>query len=211
MQSMSQRLITTENRQQHMMSFLAKAMQNPSFLAQLMQQSEKKRLATSVRKKRRLPKQDSSEEDSAGSDTAADNQIVAYNSNAGPDSNGARAMIMQFFNSTDTASSPGLDSGPLEALFRDLGSAPSGPDVGTMNRQSGVTLTEMNTPGLSDALPGRVDDATPEHHELPVPPHLTARIPRLEGLYLFLGRWLSVGEYVFDHSVCERVWLYFET
>jgi heat shock transcription factor len=181
-QAMGQRLLTTENRQQHMMSFLAKAMQNPSFLAQLMQQSEKKRLATTVRKKRRLPKQDSSEEDSAGSDTPADNQIVAYNANGGADANGARAMIMQFFNSADAASSPSLDSGPLEALFRDLGSAPSGPDVGTMNRQSGVTLTEMNTPGLSDALPGPVVmDASPDH-ELPIPPHLTARIPRLEGM-----------------------------
>ncbi|KAG0569396.1 hypothetical protein M758_6G083300 [Ceratodon purpureus] len=181
MQSMGQRLLTTENRQQHMMSFLAKAMQNPSFLAQLMQQSEKKRLATTVRKKRRLPKQDSSEEDSVGSDTPADNQIVAYNANGGGDANGARAMIMQFFNSTDAASSPSLDDGPLEALFRDLGSAPSGPAGGT-NRQSGVTLTEMNTPGLSDALPGPVlMDASPEHDELPMPPHLALRIPRLEG------------------------------
>ncbi|KAG0569404.1 hypothetical protein KC19_6G088200 [Ceratodon purpureus] len=178
---MGQRLLTTENRQQQMMSFLAKAMQNPSFLAQLMQQSEKKRLATTVRKKRRLPKQDSSEDDSVGSDIPADNQIVAYNANGGGDGNGARAMIMQFFNSTDAASSPSLDDGPLEALFRDLGSAPSGPAGGT-NRQSGVTLTEMNTPGLSDALPGPVlMDASPEHDELPLPPHLALRIPRLEG------------------------------
>ncbi|KAG0613186.1 hypothetical protein M758_6G083600 [Ceratodon purpureus] len=181
MQAMGQRLLTTENRQQQMMSFLAKAMQNPSFLAQLMQQSEKKRLATTVRKKRRLPKQDSSEDDSVGSDIPADNQIVAYNANGGGDGNGARAMIMQFFNSTDAASSPSLDDGPLEALFRDLGSAPSGPAGGT-NRQSGVTLTEMNTPGLSDALPGPVlMDASPEHDELPLPPHLALRIPRLEG------------------------------
>ncbi|KAG0569407.1 hypothetical protein KC19_6G088200 [Ceratodon purpureus] len=182
MQAMGQRLLTTENRQQQMMSFLAKAMQNPSFLAQLMQQSEKKRLATTVRKKRRLPKQDSSEDDSVGSDIPADNQIVAYNANGGGDGNGARAMIMQFFNSTDAASSPSLDDGPLEALFRDLGSAPSGPAGGT-NRQSGVTLTEMNTPGLSDALPGPVlMDASPEHDELPLPPHLALRIPRLEGM-----------------------------
>lgn len=183
LQAMGQRLLTTENRQQHMMSFLAKAMQNPSFLAQLMQQSENKRLAATVRKKRRLPKQDSSGDDSANSDSPADNQIVAFHSNGNADSNGARAMIMQFFNSTDAASSPSLDSGPLEALFRDLGSAPSGTDVGTLaSRQSGVTLTEMNIPGLGDSLPGPVVmDASTEISDMHIPSPLSNRIPRLEG------------------------------
>jgi hypothetical protein len=39
MQVMGQRLQVTEQRQQQMMTFLAKAMQNPAFLAQLMQLS----------------------------------------------------------------------------------------------------------------------------------------------------------------------------
>lgn len=179
LQSMGQRLIATENRQQHMMSFLAKAMQNPSFLAQLMQQSESnKRLAATVRKKRRLPKQDGGEEDSLSNDAQPEGQIVAFQPNSTVDPNGTRAMIMQFFNSTD-ASSPSLDSGPLEALFRDLGSAPSGQDV-ALNRQSGVTLTEMNISGLADSLPVNplVRDVAKEPLDLPLP---SLRIPRLEG------------------------------
>ena len=181
MQSMGQRLIATENRQQHMMSFLAKAMQNPSFLAQLMQQSESnKRLAATVRKKRRLPKQDGGEEDSLSNDAQPEGQIVAFQPNSTVDPNGTRAMIMQFFNSTD-ASSPSLDSGPLEALFRDLGSAPSGQDV-ALNRQSGVTLTEMNISGLADSLPVNplVRDVAKEPLDLPLP---SLRIPRLEGTH----------------------------
>lgn len=190
MQSMGQRLIATENRQQHMMSFLAKAMQNPSFLAQLMQQSESnKRLAATVRKKRRLPKQDGGEEDSLSNDAQPEGQIVAFQPNSTVDPNGTRAMIMQFFNSTD-ASSPSLDSGPLEALFRDLGSAPSGQDV-ALNRQSGVTLTEMNISGLADSLPVNplVRDVAKEPLDLPLP---SLRIPRLEGTYIcgqLFGAW----------------------
>lgn len=121
------------------------------------------------------------------SDTSANNQIVTFHppNGAADESNGARAMIMQFFNSADTSSAPGLDSGPLEALFRDLGSAPSGSDVSNLhNRQSGVTLTEMNMPGLEDDLPGPVlMDASHDQVDLPMPPHLAARIPRLEGMW----------------------------
>lgn len=119
------------------------------------------------------------------SDTSANNQIVAFQPNgAAEESNGARAMIMQFFNSTDTSSAPGLDSGPLEALFRDLGSAPSGPDVSNLhNRQSGVTLTEMNMLGVEDDTPGPLlNDVSHDQVDLPMPPHLAARIPRLEGM-----------------------------
>jgi heat shock transcription factor len=77
MQVMGQRLQVTEQRQQQMMTFLAKAMQNPAFLAQLMQQSESnKRLAATVRKKRRLPKQDEGGEDSLNADSPPDGQMM---------------------------------------------------------------------------------------------------------------------------------------
>ena len=183
---MGQRLIATEGRQQHMMSFLAKAMQNPSFLAQLMQQSEtNKRLAATVRKKRRLPKQDGSEGESLNPSSPPDGQIVAFQPNGSADPDGARAMIMQFFNSAD-ASAPGLDSGPLEALFRDLGSAPSSLDVNALNRQSGVTLTEMNISGLADSLPVNpvaMDSTNESQHLSPAP---VLHIPRLGGMSLTL-------------------------
>lgn len=53
-QAMEERLQGTEKKQQQMMSFLARAMQNPSFLQQLMQQKEKrKELEEAMSKKRR--------------------------------------------------------------------------------------------------------------------------------------------------------------
>ncbi|KAL1832814.1 hypothetical protein ACET3Z_002465 [Daucus carota] len=54
--SMEQRLQGTEKKQQHMMSFLARAIQNPAFINQLVQQKEKRKdLEDSITKKRRRP------------------------------------------------------------------------------------------------------------------------------------------------------------
>lgn len=188
MQGIRQRMLTAENRQQRMMSFFAKAVQNPSFLSQLMQQSENKRLAASVRKKRRLPKEDSVSADNSTSsgDISADNQIVAFQPNGKAESNGARTMMMQFFNSKDTSSSPGLDaSGPLDAMMRDLGSAPSGADGSNLhNKQSSVTLTEINMPGLESNFPGpTLMDTCPNQVDQHTPRHPAARISRLEGTW----------------------------
>lgn len=56
LQEMDLRLQGTEKKQQQMMSFLAKAMQNPEFINQLLQNKEKrKELEEAVNKKRRRP------------------------------------------------------------------------------------------------------------------------------------------------------------
>ncbi|KAF3436247.1 hypothetical protein FNV43_RR23339 [Rhamnella rubrinervis] len=56
LQVMEQRLQGTEMKQQQMMAFLARAMQNPAFLQQLVQQKEKrKELEEAMTKKRRRP------------------------------------------------------------------------------------------------------------------------------------------------------------
>ncbi|GAB4830421.1 hypothetical protein Ancab_020057 [Ancistrocladus abbreviatus] len=56
LQAMEQRLQKAEMKQQQMMNFLARAMQNPSFLQQLAQQREKrKELEEALSKKRRRP------------------------------------------------------------------------------------------------------------------------------------------------------------
>ncbi|XP_015891434.2 heat stress transcription factor A-7a [Ziziphus jujuba] len=56
LQAMEQRLQGTEMKQQQMMAFLARAMQNPAFLQQLVQQKEKrKELEEAMSKKRRRP------------------------------------------------------------------------------------------------------------------------------------------------------------
>lgn len=54
--TMEQRLKGTEIKQQQMMSFLAKALRNPSFLDQMVQKNEKrKKLEEAINKKRRKP------------------------------------------------------------------------------------------------------------------------------------------------------------
>ncbi|XAR61160.1 hypothetical protein NMG60_11034787 [Bertholletia excelsa] len=56
LQAMEMRLQGTEKRQQQMMSFLARAMQNPAFIQRLVQQKEKrKELEEAISKKRRRP------------------------------------------------------------------------------------------------------------------------------------------------------------
>ncbi|KAF6170177.1 hypothetical protein GIB67_038710 [Kingdonia uniflora] len=77
LQTLGQRLQGMEQRQQQMVSFLAKAMQNRGFLAQLVQQQKESiRHFAGVNKKRRLPEQ----ENSSNSQNAEspDGQIIKY-------------------------------------------------------------------------------------------------------------------------------------
>lgn len=77
--TVGQRVQLMENRQQQMMSFLAKAMQSPGFVAQLVhQQNGNNRHITGLNKKRRLPEQ--SEENVACKPVNAlqDGQVVRY-------------------------------------------------------------------------------------------------------------------------------------
>lgn len=81
LQSTGQRVQVMEQRQQQMMSFLAKAMQKPGFLAQLVhQQNDGNRHVTGVSKKRRLPNHDeeNAKLDSNMHDSFSDGQIVKY-------------------------------------------------------------------------------------------------------------------------------------
>lgn len=56
LQSMEERLQETEQKQQHMMTFLAKAIQHPNFIGQLVQLKEhRKQLEDAITKKRRRP------------------------------------------------------------------------------------------------------------------------------------------------------------
>ncbi|CAI0471061.1 unnamed protein product [Linum tenue] len=77
LQTMVQRLQGMEQRQQQMMSFLAKAMQSPGFLAQFVQQqNENNRRISETNKKRRL-KQDGVTDNNEPS-SVPDGQIVRY-------------------------------------------------------------------------------------------------------------------------------------
>ncbi|KAH7331940.1 hypothetical protein KP509_20G059100 [Ceratopteris richardii] len=132
---MGQRLQTTEQRQQHMMAFLAKAVQNTAFLSQLVHQSENKQFSD-ARKKRRLPKQDEdSEENESGDSTSG--QIVKYDS---PHYETFSSNLLQL---TDSETDRKLEflSNPIESFFREL--LPSYLEQqDNSSQQLRVTLTE---------------------------------------------------------------------
>ncbi|KAL1088611.1 hypothetical protein V6Z11_D08G264000 [Gossypium hirsutum] len=141
LQTVGQRVQVMEQRQQQMMSFLAKAMQSPSFLGQLVQQqNESNRRITGANKKRRLPRQD--EENLAGENGAvsAKGQIVKFQ----PSLNGAaKAMLHQIMKMN---TSPSLDpSINNSGSFLIDGVPPSNaPDSrSSSSRISGVTLSEV--------------------------------------------------------------------
>ncbi|KAF9624329.1 hypothetical protein IFM89_009612 [Coptis chinensis] len=142
LQTMGQRLQGMEQRQQQMMSFLAKAMQSPGFLAQLVQQqNESNRRIAGVNKKRRLPRQEHGPEDKHA--TAPDGQIVKYQ----PLMNeAAKAMLRQILNTPPKLET---DNNPDDFLLDDVSSASSASDGGIpLSRTSGVTLSEVPpTPG----------------------------------------------------------------
>eukprot|EP01018_Ginkgo_biloba_P016800 Gb_16343 [translate_table: standard] len=116
MKTMNQRLQSTEQRQQQMMSFLAKAMQNPNFLAQLVQQKEKRQLAAG-RKKRRLPKQQQVPQGNL--ESSVEGQIVKYQ----PNVNDTTQTLMQMLES-ESGSKLELPNDPLQAFLGELGMNP---------------------------------------------------------------------------------------
>ncbi|XWS49280.1 hypothetical protein CRYUN_Cryun13aG0150300 [Craigia yunnanensis] len=149
LQTMVQRLQGMEQRQQQMMSFLAKAVQSPGFLAQFVQQqNESNRRISEANKKRRLkPDGIIDNEHSA----ASDGQIVKYQ----PLMNEAKAVLRQIMKED---ASPRLDSfnNSHENFLIDDGlSSSSGLDGGnSSSRVSGVTLQEVPpTSGQSIFLP----------------------------------------------------------
>ncbi|MED6143695.1 hypothetical protein PIB30_008337 [Stylosanthes scabra] len=160
LQAMVQRLQGMEQRQQQMMSFLAKAVQSPGFFAQFVQQqNENNRRITEVNKKRRLKQEGIAEADSA---SAPDGQIVRYQP---PINDSAKAMLRQIMK-WDTSRAESFSKNPDNYLIGDRSSSSSGAmDSGSSSSwTSGVTLQEVPptsvqsshipiTPGASGHVP----------------------------------------------------------
>ncbi|XP_021804237.1 heat shock factor protein HSF8 [Prunus avium] len=150
LQAMVQRLQGMEQRQQQMMSFLAKAVQSPSFLTQFVQQqNESNRRIIEVNKKRRL------KQDEGGHSGTPDGQIVKYQP---PVNEAAKAMLRQIM-TTDTSSSQleSFNDSPDNFLIGNGSSSSSSLiDSGSSSsRASGVTLQEVpliSGPGSSSAI-----------------------------------------------------------
>ncbi|XP_015085676.1 heat shock factor protein HSF8 [Solanum pennellii] len=134
LQGMVQRLQGMELRQQQMMSFLAKAVNSPGFLAQFVQQQNESNKRIAEGSKKRRIKQDIESQDP--SVTPADGQIVKYQ----PGINEAAKAMLRELSKLD--SSPRLDnfSNSPESFLIGDGSPQSNASSG---RVSGVTLQEV--------------------------------------------------------------------
>ncbi|KAJ7011142.1 heat stress transcription factor A-1d [Populus alba] len=139
LQTMVQRLQGMEQRQQQMMSFLAKAMQSPGFLAQFVQQqNESNRRITEANKKRRLKQEGVSENEGS---SAPDGQIVKYQ----PQMNeAAKAMLRQVMKMDAPSRLESYDNNLDGFLIGNGSPSSSAKDSGSSSsHMSGVTLQEV--------------------------------------------------------------------
>ncbi|XP_047980617.1 heat stress transcription factor A-1 [Salvia hispanica] len=151
LQTVGQRVHVMEQRQTQMMSFLAKAMQSPGFVSQMVhQQNDSGRHISGANKKRRLPSQDEESLAHNLSITSPDGQIVKYQ----PLMNeAAKAMLRQIMKMDTSNRSESKLSNPNGFL---IDSAHSPSDLldssSSTSRISGVTLSEVlpNTSALSE-------------------------------------------------------------
>uniref|UniRef100_A0A7N0TCJ4 HSF-type DNA-binding domain-containing protein n=1 Tax=Kalanchoe fedtschenkoi TaxID=63787 RepID=A0A7N0TCJ4_KALFE len=175
LQTVGSRVQMMEQRQQQMMSFLAKAMQSPGFMSQLVQQqNESSRRITNSSKKRRLPNQDEPVFRTYG-DRTPDGQVTKFQ----PLLNEAAAsMLRQILNMNVSAQRETSLWKPDAFLIDDVSSSLNAFDSGSSSsRLSGVTLAEV-TP--SSALSPQLEPSFPAKGmcggvtEVQSPPHLLA-------------------------------------
>ncbi|KAF5729726.1 heat stress transcription factor A-1d isoform X1 [Tripterygium wilfordii] len=138
LQTMVPRFQGMEQRQQQMMSFLAKAVQSPSFLARFVQQqSECNRRITEGNKKRRLKQDDLAESEHS----APDGQIVKYQPSM---SEAAKAMLGQLMKFDSSSRLESYNSNMDDFMIGDGSSLSNGVDSGSSSSHvSGVTLQEV--------------------------------------------------------------------
>ncbi|CAN4099172.1 unnamed protein product [Withania somnifera] len=136
LENVGQRLQLMERREQQTMSFLAKALQSPGFIAELVhQQNEGKRLITRMNKKRRFPNQE--EENYAGKQVSLlhDRQMVRFQ----PLMNEAAKALLQKLLKTNT-------SGILETKIKNT--------HGFLTNRSRSSENTLETAGISPHISG---------------------------------------------------------
>ncbi|KAA3457304.1 heat stress transcription factor A-1e-like [Gossypium australe] len=141
LQAVGQRVQVMEQRQQQMMSFLAKAMQSPGFLSQLVQQqNESNRHLNGGNKKRRLPRQDEENLTGEHGTIFPNRQIVKFQPSL---NEAAKAMLHQILKmNTSPRLEPSMDN---PDVFMIDGIPPSNAldSRSCSSRISGVTLSEV--------------------------------------------------------------------
>ncbi|XP_057977303.1 heat shock factor protein HSF8-like [Malania oleifera] len=148
LQTMVQRLQGMEQRQQQMMSFLAKAVQSPGFLAQFVQQqNESNRRITEANKKRRLKQEDISESEQA----APDGQIVKYQP---PMNEAAKAMLRKIMEMDSSSRLEAFKNKSDSFIVGDVSSSTNAVDSGSSSScLSGATLQEVPPTSVQSCLP----------------------------------------------------------
>ncbi|XP_028766291.1 heat stress transcription factor A-1b isoform X1 [Neltuma alba] len=141
LQSVGQRVQVMEQRQQQMMSFLAKAMQSPGFLGQFVQQhSDSNRHITGGNKKRRLHRQDEGTLPSDHLYDAPDGRVIKYQ----PSMNEAAKAVLRQILQMNTSSRRESSINNSDAfLIDDVPSAIALDSGSSSSRASGVTLSEV--------------------------------------------------------------------
>ena len=147
LQTLGKRLQGMEQRQQQMMSFLAKAMQSPGFLAQFVQQNENsRRRIVAANKKRRLPKQDDGL-GSSESGVSLDGQIIKYQPLINEAAKAMLRKILQQDSSSHRFESMGNSDSFLLENNNCMPTTAQAFDASSSTRNSAVTLAEV--PGNS--------------------------------------------------------------
>lgn len=160
------RLQVSEERQQRMVDFIAKAMLNPAYFAQFVSQQDPNNHV--VRKKRRLPihEDEGDFDESVSSESSIENQIVTFQ-HSGLGEAKARAMVTQMLFPSDSPA----DSNDFEGSFRDLDVSHNGGGTNSLNRQSRVNIEEITTkfPDILSNVPIITDVSTSEDQEATPP------------------------------------------
>ncbi|WVZ11606.1 hypothetical protein V8G54_016136 [Vigna mungo] len=158
LQNVGQRVQSMEQRQQQMMSFLAKAMHSPGFLAQFVQQqNENKKHITGANKKRRLHSQEKDNLTTNSLHSGLDGHVVKYQSSINNAAKSLFRQILQINNSTTTQSSI---KNPDVFLIDDIPSTTIASDSSSSSTQvSNVTLSTV--PPVSELTSMEVDSQFP--------------------------------------------------
>nr|GLL38819.1 heat stress transcription factor A-1b isoform X1 [Ipomoea trifida]GMD56600.1 heat stress transcription factor A-1-like [Ipomoea batatas] len=147
LQNVGQKVHMMEQRQQQMMSFLAKAMQSPSFVAQMVHQQSDNMRISGVNKKRRLPNQEEENFNVKPVATLPDGQIVRFQ----PLMNeAAKSLLRQILKINASARLEPKFNNTSGFLTDNTHSTPNVLDSGdTANHISGVSLSEvLPTPSM---------------------------------------------------------------
>ncbi|ESQ49809.1 hypothetical protein EUTSA_v10020648mg [Eutrema salsugineum] len=145
LQNVGQKVHVMEQRQQQMMSFLAKAVQSPGFLNQFAQQNNdgNQQHISESNKKRRLPVEDQSQRNSGshGADGLS-RQIVRYQSSM---NEAANTMLQQIQNMNSHSRHESVSNNHGSFLLGDVPNSNLSDNGSSSNGASGVTLADVSS------------------------------------------------------------------